>query len=595
MQPPAPTTLASVIAPDFRRRWPMLAGGLVVLIVVDLLQLLIPRFVQRAVDALAEGRADSAFLIRIACIIGGIALAVATLRFVWRYLVIGFSRLLERDLRNRLFAHLLRLDQPFFERRTTGELMAHVSNDLSVIQMAFGMGVVAAVDVLVVSAAACAFMLAIDARLTLIVLAPMPVLALCVRKLARMLHARVSRVQERFSLLTELARATLGAVRLIKAYNLEQFQARRFERMGLDYVADNLAVARVQGLLAPSSMLIGSLGLLLLLYFGGGLVIQGRVSIGAFIAFVSYLNMLIWPMMALGWLASITQRGLASLGRIHALLAAQPEVDAADAPAKSPKNVPPGPARFSCQGLTFRYEAMPRPALADIDLELGPGLTGLAGRTGSGKSTLCKLLLRLYPLPPGMLFYNDADARDLPAANLRERIAYAGQEPFLFAAGLAANIALGRPEATMAEIEEAAKLAAIHDEILALGGYELAIRERGVRLSGGQKQRVALARALLCLLYGGRSALVIDDGLSAVDVATEREILRNLADRFAERTVLIVSHRVNVLRACGRIVLLDEGRIAATGPHEALLSHPFYRAMVEKQSERRTEEPGHAA
>ena len=183
----------------------------------------------------------------------------------------------------------------------------------------------------------------------------------------------------------------------------------------------------------------------------------------------------------------------------------------------------------------------------------------------------------------------------LPAADLRERIAYAGQEPFLFAAGLAANIALGRPEATAAEIEEAAKLAAIHDEILALGGYELAIGERGVRLSGGQKQRVALARALLCLLYGGRSALVIDDGLSAVDVATEREILRNLAERFAERTVLIVSPRVNVLRACGRIVLLDEGRIAATGPHEARLSHPFYRAMVEKQSERRAEEPGHAA
>lgn len=583
-RPHTPSTLWDVVAADFRRRWPMLAGGLVFLVVVDLLQLLIPRFVQRAVDALADDRADAAFLVRIALVISAIALAIAALRFVWRYLVIGFSRLLERDLRNRLFAHLLRLDQPFFERRTTGELMAHVSNDLSVIQMAFGMGVVAAVDVLVVSLAACAFMLAIDVRLTLIVLAPMPVLALCIRKLARMLHTRVSRVQERFSLLTELARATLGAVRLIKAYNLEQFQARHFERMGLAYVADNLAVARVQGLLAPSSMLIGSLGLLLLLYFGGGFVIRGRVSIGAFIAFISYLNMLIWPMMALGWLASVTQRGLTSLRRIHALLSARPEVDVVDAPdTTAPKTVPPGPAHFRARHLTFRYEAMPHPALADIDLELGPGLTGLAGRTGSGKSTLCKLLLRLYPLPPGMLFYKDEDVRALPAADLRKRIAYVSQEPFLFADSLAANIALGRPEATSAEIEEAAKLAAIHDEILALGGYELAIGERGVRLSGGQKQRVALARALLCLLRGGRPMLVIDDGLSAVDVATEREILGNLSARFADRTVLVVSHRVNVLRTCGRIVLLDEGRIAARGGHEDLLAHPLYRAMAEKQ------------
>lgn len=565
-----------LLAPVFHRHRRRLALGLATLIAVDLLQLLIPRLVQGVVDALAAGTATPAFLARIAALIVLFALGMAGLRFVWRSMIIGFSRLLECNLRNRLFDHLLQLDQPFFERRTTGDLMAHASNDLSVIQMAFGLGVVAAVDALVISLAALAFMLVIDARLTLIVLLPMPLLIFCTKKLSNLLHGHFNLVQEQFSLLTEFARASLVSIRLIKAYTLEDFQISHFERLGRDYVRSNLRVARIHGLLAPSSVLVGSVGMLLLLYYGGAFVIEERITVGAFLAFVSYLTMLIWPMMAMGWVANITQRGITSLRRVHQVLSSRSGMDAADA-----RPLPPADSvHCSCRNLHFSYQEGRQPALAGIDLEITPGLLGLTGRAGSGKSTLCKLLLRLYPLEPGMLFFQGQDVTTLTRDSVRERIAYVSQESPLFAGTIAANIALGRPDADMKAIRAAAALAAIDEEITSFsGGYEAPIGERGVTLSGGQRQRIALARALLC----GRPMLVIDDGLSAVDVETERAIIANLRQHHAGSTVLIVSHRVNVLRHCDRIVVLDEGRISGSGSHEGLLDHDFYRIMVEKQ------------
>ncbi|NLZ16796.1 MAG: ATP-binding cassette domain-containing protein [Desulfobulbaceae bacterium] len=572
--------LWAMVVPIFRRHWLRLGFGLGTLIAVDFLQLLIPRLVQEAVDALAAGTATSALLARIAGVILLFAVTMAGLRFVWRYMIIGFSRLLERNLRNRLFDHLLRMDQPFFERRTTGDLMAHASNDLSVIQTAFGIGVVAAVDAFVMSLAALGFMLAIDVRLTLIVLLPMPILIFCTKKLSGMLHNRFNLVQEQFSLLTEFARASLTSIRLIKAYTLEDFQSRHFERLGNDYVRSNLRVARIQGLLSPTSTLVGSAGMLLLVYFGGIFVIEERITIGAFVAFISYLTMLIWPMMAVGWVANIAQRGITSLRRIHRVLASEPSVDF-------------GPTRtlqrahavsYRCRNLHFSYAEGGRPALSNIDLEICPGLLGLTGRTASGKSTLCKLLLRMYPLAPGMLYFQGEDVTTLAQSFIRSHIAYVSQETFLFADSIAANIALGMPEAGMEEIRAAASLAAIDGEICAFsGGYKAAIGERGVKLSGGQKQRIALARALLCK----RPMLVIDDGLSAVDVETEQEIIHNLKNHYGDgkagSTILLVSHRVNVLRHCDRIVVLDEGRISGSGTHNELLSHDFYRIMVEKQ------------
>jgi ATP-binding cassette subfamily B protein len=569
-------SLLAIIRPIFRRHWLRLAGGFVALVAVDFLQLIIPRFVKSAVDGLAGGTATAEGLVRLSLAVCLVAVLVAGLRFIWRYLIIGFSRILERKLRERLFDHILRMDQPFFERWTIGDLMAHASNDLGTVQMACGMGLVAAVDALVMSTAALGFMIAISPKLTLIALLPMPVLIVCTRILSGRLHHRFNLVQEQFSLLTEFARATLVSIRLIKAYTLERFQQGRFNDLGQAYVRSNLRVATIQGLLFPIATLVGNVGMLLLLYHGGVLVIEQQITIGSFVAFVSYLYMLIWPMMAVGWVANLVQRGITSLRRIHRVLDQQPVVCVGPT-----ITLPVGTDhRYLCRRLSFRYDGAGRAALEDIDLEIGPGLLGMTGRTGSGKSTLCKLLLRMYPVADGLLFFQGIDVNRLSQADIRERIAYVGQEPVVFAETVAANIAFGKPGATLAEIEAAARAAAIDEDIRSFGlGYDAVIGERGVKLSGGQRQRLALARALLC----DRPVLIIDDALSAIDVETEQQVLRGILSRMEGKTVLLISHRVNVLRHADRIVLLDQGRIVDQGTHEHLLNHPFYRIMVEKQ------------
>jgi ATP-binding cassette subfamily B protein len=572
-------TLASLLRllrPVFRSHWLRLGCGFLALIAVDLFQLIIPRFVKSAVDGLSAGTATSSMLLTLSLYVLVVAVLVAVLRFIWRYLIIGFSRILEKKLRDRLFDHVLRMDQPFFERWTIGDLMAHASNDLATVQMACGMGLVAAVDALVMSSAALGFMLAINVKLTLIALLPMPILIVCTRILSGRLHHRFNLVQEQFSLLTEFARANLVSIRLIKAYTLERFQEAQFQALGEAYVQSNLKVAAIQGLLFPLATLVGNVGMLLLLYYGGALVIDGQITIGSFVAFVSYLYMLIWPMMAVGWVANLAQRGITSLRRIHLLLDQQPVVSTGPT-----QDVPrAATTTYVCRQLSFTYPAAVRPALTRLNLEIGPGLVGMAGRTGSGKSTLCKLLLRMYPVADGMLYFQGMDVNRLSQAGIRECIAYVGQEPVVFADTIAANIALGRPEATMAEIETAARAAAIDADILGFAeGYQSIIGERGVKLSGGQRQRLALARALLC----DRPLLIIDDALSAIDVETEQQVLQGILATLQGKSVLLISHRVNILRHADRIVLLDEGRIIDEGRHESLLGNPFYRVMAEKQ------------
>ncbi|WP_319588445.1 ABC transporter ATP-binding protein [uncultured Desulfobulbus sp.] len=568
--------LLRLLRPIFRTHWLRLACGFLALVVVDFLQLIIPRFVKSAVDSLSAGTATSPLLLELSLYVLVVAVVVAVLRFLWRFLIIGFSRILEKKLRDRLFDHVLRMDQPFFERWTIGDLMAHASNDLATIQMACGMGLVAAVDALVMSSAALGFMLAINVKLTLIALLPMPLLIVCTRILSGRLHHRFNLVQEQFSLLTEFARATLVSIRLIKAYTLERLQEGRFRALGEAYVQSNLKVAAIQGLLFPIATLVGNIGMLLLLYYGGALVIDGGITIGSFVAFVSYLYMLIWPMMAVGWVANLAQRGITSLRRIHHLLDQQPVVSIGPT-----LTLPQTPTTsYVCRHLSFTYGAAVRPALTDLNLEIGPGLVGMAGRTGSGKSTLCKLLLRMYPVADGRLFFRGMDVNRLSQADVRGCIGYVGQEPVVFADTIAANIALGRIDATMAEIEAAARAAAIDADIAGFAeGYQSIIGERGVKLSGGQRQRLALARALLC----DRPLLIIDDALSAIDVETEQQVLQGILSTLKGKSVLLISHRVNVLRHADRIVLLDQGRIVDEGRHEDLLANPFYRVMAEKQ------------
>lgn len=553
-----------------------LLWGIVALLAVDLLQLFIPRVIKQAVDELQRGLATPASLLQQGGLILLYAIGIASCRFAWRYLVLGFSRLLERDLRNRLLERLVRLDRPFFNRRTAGEIMALSGNDLANVQMACGIGLVSCIDAFIMTGAALAFMAYIHPGLTILALSPMPVLALLTGLLSALLHRRYKLVQEQYATMTEFARSTLGAIRLIKAYTQEERQSGRFDRLGRDYVRNNIRLALVQGVLTPFSTLIANISLLLVLFFGGRLTIAGTISLGDFAAFMTYLALMTWPMMAMGWVANLFQRGVTSLHRIRLVLEEEPQLHDPVEPVP-----PPVGTELSVRRLSFRYGGQNRPTLAGLNLEIKPGLLGIVGRTGSGKSALCQLLARLYPVADGQLFLAGVDYNRLPLATVRGRIAYVPQETVLFADTIRANIAFGRPEAGDEEIEAAARAAAIHEEIVAFqDGYQSRVGEKGLLLSGGQRQRIALARALLL----DRPIVIIDDGLSAVDTDTEHRIIENFRHWLPGRTCIMVSHRVAPLLGAGQIIVMEDGAIVARGDHQQLLAqNDFYRTIYHHQ------------
>jgi len=576
--------LLSLLSPQFsEHKWRLFAGFLA-LLSVDFLQLTIPRILKTGVDALSQGTASNQLLLKLGAAIILIAVLVVGLRFIWRTLIIGFSRYLERALRNRIFNYILTMDQPFFEKRTTGDIMAHASNDLSAIQMACGMGMVAAADALILSIAAIGFMVHIHPMLTVMALLPMPVLAVSTRLLSGKLHHKFNTVQEQFSFLTEFARSALISVKLSKAYTLESIQSHLFNRMGKRYVNANIQVAMVQGLLFPAATLIGNLGLLAILLYGGRLVIRDEISMGDFVAFITYLQMLIWPMMAIGWVANLIQRGSTALRRVHTLVRSEPLLQNPPKPLDQQIQAP----LFSIQNLTFSYPDSKRNELENINLETASGIIGLAGPTGSGKSTLCKLLMRLYPVDDGMIFFGGIDVNKLSLEAVRSQIGYVSQEPTLFSYSIKENIAFSRDNAAIRDVEDAARDAGIHDDILDFpSGYETIVGERGITLSGGQRQRIALARALLC----DRPVIVIDDGLSAVDTTTESDIVTTLRKRLSGKMVFIVSNRIKLLTMTDHILILDRGKLTSKGSHQQLLStNSFYQAMYRKQMQTKGEE-----
>lgn len=569
--------------PYFKQHAPRVILGFLTLIAVDFLQLVIPRIVKVAVDALQEGTATPSRLLAYGAFIVLLALLIAAMRFLWRNLLLGFSRLLETDLRNRMFSHILSLDRAFFQRKPPGEIMALATNDLSSVQLAGGMGLVAFVDAVFMGMAAIAFMAYIDPLLTAIAIAPMPVLALLTRFLSARLHRRFRKVQEQFSSMTEFVRSTFTSIRLIKAYNQEGYQASRFNALGEAYVTDNLRLAKIYGTLFPISGLVGNISMLLVLFFGGRMTIQGRITVGDFVAFITYLFLMTWPMMALGWVTDLFQRGITSLARIQELLLEEPRLK--DPVSPRPASISRG--EISLRGLSFSYlgHEDQGEVLRGIDLHIPPGVfLGIVGKTGSGKTTLCHLLARLYPVQDGTIYFDGMDVNTVPFSTVRGAIAYVPQEVVLFSNTIAFNISMGKPEATQAEIETVARAAAIHDEIVAMpNGYQTRIGEKGVKLSGGQRQRLAIARALLL----NRPILIIDDGLSAVDMETEHAIIGSIASYLKGRTCIVVSHRVAPLADAQEIVVMEGGRIVERGSHAHLLERsPFYATIYRQQTER---------
>jgi ATP-binding cassette subfamily B protein len=570
----------SLILPFFRQYRLQLFIGFVSLLAVNGLQLIIPRVIKHAVDGLQNEGVSSADLMQYGIMIIGLAVCIAVFRFGWRYMILGFSRHLEKDLRNWLFSHLLTLDRIFFQRRTTGEIMALATNDLAAVQLAGGMGLVAFADALVLSVAALSFMAYIHPGLTLIVIGPMPILAFLTRFLSGRLHRYFKKVQEQFSMLTEYSRTTINSRRMIKAYTLEKNQTKRFDRMGREYVQDNLRLAKVQGTLFPVSGLIANTSMLLVLLFGGRLTIQGIITIGDFVAFTSYLFMLTWPMMALGWVTNLFQRGVTSLQRIQNILDERPVINAPTKPIPVPEKM----NSITVKDLTFAYPNQSDSILQNVSLDIRQGILGIVGKTGSGKTTLTHLLARLYPVEMDTLFWNDIDINRLDLAGVRKTIALVPQDVTVFSDTVRANITMGKPGASQEEIEAVARAAAIHAELIGLEkGYDTRIGEKGVKLSGGQRQRIALARALL----SDRQVLIIDDGLSAVDIETEHEIIGAMRPFIRDRICIVVSHRLAPLAQADQLIVMDRGKVVARGDHEHLLrDNKFYATIYEYQTSR---------
>ena len=529
-------------------------------------QLVQPQVLRLAIDDLYAG-VTAEKLGRYALVVIGIALLAGLFRFGMRHWVIGISRRLEFDLRNELFAHLQRQPLEWFQRRRSGELMSIATNDMPAVRMMLGPGVMYTVNTLTVGVLSVTFMVAISPRLTLLSLLPLPLVSLSVWWFGDRIHRRFEQVQERMAQLSAHVQENLAGLRVVRAFVAEGREAARFDALSEDYRRGHLDLIRVSGVFQPSLAFWSGVGALLAIWIGGREVIRGHITLGQFVAFTVYLGMLNWPMVALGWVINIFQRGSASFRRITTLLDDAPAIASAPGARR-----PDGAARgeIEIRDLTFRYPGSAAAALTRLSLHVPAGSTvAFVGRTASGKSTVLALLPRLFDPPSGTVYVDGHDVRTLDLAWLRAQIASVPQEPFLFSATLAANIAYGVAGEDRAAIERAAAVAHLGADVAAFpDGFDTRVGERGITLSGGQRQRTAIARALL------RDApiLLLDDCLSSVDTHTEEAILGELRREMRRRTTLLVSHRVSTVREADLILVLDHGAVVERGRHAELLA-----------------------
>ena len=568
----------------YRRR---LTIGIGCVFLTTAVSLASPRVLQYAIDDLDDlttvvtrGRLAlyAGLLLSIALIGGGF-------RFLMRRIVIGVSREIEYDLRNDFFAHLLRLSLSYFHTHRTGDLMSRATSDLSAVRMMVGPAIMYSVNTALVLVVAIIMMLAIDVRLTLIALTPLPLVSLSVWLFGRAIYKRSERIQAQLADMSAIVQETLAGVRVVRAYGREEVELERFRCANQEYVERNRRLIQLQGLFYPSLAFFLGLGAWLVLWLGSRQVILGRITVGEFVAFNAYLVLLSWPMIAFGWVTNMLQRGMASWTRMREVLDVEPSI--ADTSAQ-PGFRSPADIRGSVElrNLTFAYNG--EPVLDQISVTIEPGQTlALVGATGSGKSTLLSLLPRLHEPPPGTVFVDGVDVRHIPLAVLRGAIGYVPQEPFLFSDTLGDNVAFGaRREALRAHAERdpmqrAVAIARLDKDVSEFpSGYDTIVGERGITLSGGQKQRTAIARALMV----DPRILILDDALSAVDTYTEREILSRLREASRQRTSIIVSHRISTVRDADLILILDRGRVVERGTHDGLLARDgLYANLFKKQ------------
>ena len=567
-----PRTILLIVSP-VRRLLPYLLAyrrsflvGLLCAILATAIGLAGPWVLKYAIDDLQRGL-DAGKVRFYAVGLLMLAAAGGLVRFLMRRIIVGASRHIEYDLRNEFFAHLQRLDLAYFQRHRTGDLMSRATNDLNAVRMMIGPAVMYSATTALTFVVAIALMVSIDGRLALFALAPLPLVSLSVAYFGTVIQRRFTQIQEQLSEISAMTQETLSGVRVIRAYRQEPFETERFRLANDEYVRRNDELIRIQAMYYPTMGVLMGTDALLVLWLGSHAVVAGRITVGELVAFNAYLMMLSWPMIAFGWVTNLLLRGMASWKRMLEVLDSQPDVS--DATSQIADGSPIA-GHIECRHLTFGFGDTI--VLRDVSLVCPVGTTtAIVGATGSGKSTLLNLLARLHDPPPGAIFVDGVDVRHIALSALRGAIGFVPQEPFLFGATIAENIALGArgDENRRSRIEAAAALARLDKDVTAFPrGYDTVIGERGITLSGGQKQRTAIARAIMT----DPRILVLDDALSAVDTHTEDEILRRLSDVMRQRTSIIVSHRVSTVRSADQILVFADGGIVERGTHDQLVA-----------------------
>jgi len=535
-----------------------------------------PAVVRFAVDDLKTG-IDNFKLLRYGGLLVLISLVQGVLLFTQRRLLINMSRDIEYDLRNDFYAHLQKMPMEFFQSHRTGDLMARATNDLSAVRMVVGPALMYSGNTVFATLLIVPIMASIDWRLTFLAFLSLPLVALATNYFSKQIHDRFEKVQEYFGSVSNRAQESLSGIRVMRAYAQEEAEIESFKKVNRQYVAHNLTLIRISSIFHPILQFFIGIGFIAVLWYGGKLTIQGRITIGQFVEFTLYLGYLSWPMIALGWVINIYQRGMASMGRMHQIMS----TDTAIKDPANPVAITEIQGEIEFSNLTFAYEGS-QPILTDINLRVAPGQAlALVGPVGSGKSTLMNLIPRLLDAAPGSVLVDGHPIADIPLGLLRSSIGYVPQETFLFSETLADNIAFGVNGAAQGDVETAAEQAGIAEDIVGFPkGFETIVGERGITLSGGQKQRMTIARALL----RRPRILILDDALSSVDTYTEEKILRHLRGIMRGRTCIISSHRISTVKDADLIAVLDQGRIVERGTHDELLAkRGFYAELYDKQ------------
>ncbi len=555
-------TLFSTISGYFRKYRGYLIAGSTAVLVTNILLLYTPYLTKVIFDRMESG-APSGEILKYVLLIIGLTMVAGIFRFLMRRTIIWMSRYIEYDLRCDIMSHLLKQSPSFYHRTRTGDIMARMTNDLEAVRQMVGPGVMYISDSFVKLVISFSVMIYLSAELTLYVTIPMLILPLAVNLVGNMLHRRSMRIQEHFSTLTNTAQENLAGIRVVKAYGQEEFELGNFTEQSQKYIDLNMSLARLQGVFFPLMRLVASISYLAVFFLGGLAIINGSISLGTVVAFFAYVSVITWPVIALGWVLSLYQRGTASLKRINKILHSQPDID----------NVPGGghaapmKGKIEFRNLTFRYNGAD--VLDGINLTIEPGQTvGLIGLTGSGKTTLVSLLPHLYPVERGQLLIDGVDINDWAINSLRQQIGFATQEPFLFSDTVGNNILFGADDHDREIMVSAADTAALTKDVEEFPDrWDTLVGERGITLSGGQKQRTAIARAIVV----DPAILILDDATSSVDTETEHEINERIKKVLANRTSIIISHRVSAVKDADIILYLHDGRIFEQGAHERLM------------------------